>query len=216
MVSVLCLQHKEKVPFFHPFLPPFLLLTGNSRRGNVQVLDRAKHPQDPILLRVQGLPPKNDKLADVAAVVRVVEVKETVPHVDTAGLGVVYKRREGGVGGRNEIRWINWYARQRRTVPLSPPPSFLLSQPTQQRLEASTPEASNGMILLGAGTMNLMQPPAIVLQIFVVLGVNGLHFAGGGAFGEERGDEKLGETVQGTCGVVGGGGWKRNRGEKFV
>jgi hypothetical protein len=52
--------------------------------------------------------------------------------------------------------------------------------------------------------MNLVQPPAIVLQILVILGVDGLHLAGSGAFGEKRGDEELGEAVQGTCG--GGGG----------
>jgi hypothetical protein len=76
-------------PPIPPSLPPFLPLTGNSRRRNVQVLDCAKHPKDPLLLRVQGLPPQDDELADVAAVVRVMEVEEAVPDVNTAGLGIV-------------------------------------------------------------------------------------------------------------------------------
>jgi len=58
------------------------------------------------------------------------------------------------------------------------------------------------VILLSTGAVDLVQPPRIVLQILVVLRVDGLHLSGGGAFGEERGDEELGEAVQGTCGWV--------------
>jgi len=79
------------------------LLTRNSRRRNVQVLNRAKHSQDPLLLRVQGLPSQDDELADVAAVVGVVEVEEAVSHVDAAGLRVIYRRE--GRGGREGGRW---------------------------------------------------------------------------------------------------------------
>lgn len=46
--------------------------------------------------------------------------------------------------------------------------------------------------------MDLVDPPGVVLYVLVVLRIDRLHLTGCGALGEERGDEKLREAVQGT------------------
>lgn len=43
----------------------------------------------------------------------------------------------------------------------------------------------------------LKQPPAVVLQVSLILGVHGMHFAGCHAWGEEGGMEERRETRQG-------------------
>jgi len=87
------------------------------------------------------------------------------------------------------------------SLPPSLPPFLPPRQgPTQECLQAAAPKTPERMTGLGACTMDLVQAPRVVLEVFIVFGVHCLHFARRGAVREEGGDEKLRETIQGAWG----------------
>lgn len=54
------------------------------------------------------------------------------------------------------------------------------------------------MVGFGAALPQLVLPPIIAEQVFCVLGVDGHELSLGAAFGHQRRDEELGESVEGV------------------
>ena len=69
--------------------------------------------------------------------------------------------------------------------------------------EVAGGEVVGGVLGVVEGAADLELSPGVVLEVFLVLGVDGVHFPVGEFFSEEGGDEELGEAVNGAFeGVV--------------
>jgi len=64
--------------------------------------------------------------------------------------------------------------------------------------EVARGEVAKGVFRVREGFFELMQAPLVVLQVLFVLRVHGAEFTVEGVFQEQRRNEELGETVQGT------------------
>jgi len=88
-IPIINLLFPPSLPSLLPSFPPSSLPTRDGRGENIQVPNSPEQSQHPLLLCVEGLPPQDDELADIAAVVLVVEVEEVVADIDPSGLRVV-------------------------------------------------------------------------------------------------------------------------------